>query len=178
MQNNIFFELIPLLVFFVIYYLTKNIFLATAVCIILCWLQVILCKVYYKKITRNLWISTILITFFGGLTIILHNRTFIMIKPTVLYWILAGFLLISQLAGKNFIKNTLNKEFNLPDLAWKKLNIAWVLFLIAMGAINLFIAFNFTEYTWVKFKVFGALSMIIIFSILSGVFIYFNNNKE
>ena len=109
MQNNLFFELIPLIIFFIVYYLSKNIFLATSICILICWGQVIFCKLKYKKISRNLWISTLLITLFGGLSVILQNKTFIMLKPTALYWLLAGFMFISQLLGKNYIKNALHK---------------------------------------------------------------------
>lgn len=177
MQNNLFFELIPLFIFFFTYYLSKNLYLATAISIIICWIQVVFCKIRYKKISRNLWISTTLITLFGGLTVILHNKTFIMLKPTVLYWLLSGFMIISQLMGKNLIKSSLNREINLPDFAWNKLNIAWSSFFIAMGALNLFVAFNFSEYVWVKFKVFGTLTMLIIFSALSGLYIYFHNKS-
>lgn len=177
MQNNLLFELIPLFIFFIVYYLTKNIFLSTSICIIMCWTQIALCRLKYKKISRNLWISTILITLFGGLSVILHNKTFIMIKPTVLYWILACFMLVGQIAGKNPIKASLQKEFDLPDSLWNRLNLVWVGFFIAMGALNLFVAFKFSEYTWVKFKVFGMSSLIIVFGIFSVIFIYSTRKK-
>jgi intracellular septation protein len=172
MQNNLFFDLIPLVLFFAVYYITKNIFLATGVCIVASWGQVIFCKIKYKKITKNLWVSTILITVFGGLTVILHNRTFVMLKPTVLYWIIASSMLIGQLMGKNIIKLTLEKELKLPESVWNKLNASWGLFFIVLGALNLFIAFNFSEYMWVKFKVFGTLSLVMTFVIISGLFVY------
>ncbi|MBY0380245.1 MAG: septation protein IspZ [Burkholderiales bacterium] len=178
MQNNLFFELIPLIIFFIIYYITKNIFLATGTCIIVCWLQVLFCKLKYNKITRNLWISTILITLFGGLSVMLHNKTFIMLKPTALYWLIAGFMLISQLLGRNLIKSTLDKEIQLDDSVWNKLSIAWSLFFIAMGALNIFVVFNFSEYTWVKFKVFGTITLILAFGILSGLYVYLNTKKN
>ena len=173
MQNNLFFELFPLMIFFVVYYLSKNIFLATGICMIISWAQLILCRLKYKKISRNLWISTILITIFGGLTIALHNKTFIMIKPTILYWIIAGTLIIGQILGKNFIKSALQKEFHLPDSLWSKLNIAWAIFFIAVGFLSLYVALNFSEYNWVKFKVFGMISFMFAFGIVSSIFVYF-----
>ncbi len=178
MQNNLFFESIPLIIFFAVYYFSKNIFLTTAVCIAVCWVQVLFCQYKYKKITRNLWISAILMTIFGGLTIFLHNKTFIMLKPTALYWILAIAMIVGQLLNKNFIKSALGKEIHLQDSQWNKLNIAWSLFFIALGVVNLFVAFNYSEYTWVRFKVFGALSMLILFSIVSMVYLYLANNKN
>jgi len=95
-----------------------------------------------------------------------------MLKPTVLYWIIASSMLIGQLMGKNIIKLTLGKELKLPDSVWNKLNAAWGLFFIVLGALNLFIAFNFSEYMWVKFKVFGTLSLVMAFVIISGLFVY------
>ena len=161
-----------------VYYISKNIFLATAICIIVCWMQVIFCKLKYNKISRNLWISTILITLFGGLSVMLHNKTFIMLKPTALYWIIAGFMLISQLLGKNLIKATLHKEIHLAEAVWNKLSIAWSLFFIAMGALNIFVAFNYSEYTWVRFKVFGTITLILAFGVLSSLYVYLNTRKN
>jgi intracellular septation protein len=178
MQNNIFFEMLPLVAFFAVYYFTKNLFLATGVCIIASWLQLILCKIKYKSISKNTWISTILITIFGGMTIILHNKTFVMLKPTVLMWIIGTSLIIGQIAGKNGIKLMLHKEITIPDSIWNKLNLAWGLFFILMGGVNLFIAFNFSEYVWVKFKVFGTFGSSVVFMIISAVVIMIAKKKQ
>src|SRR3990167_10978658 len=99
MQNNLFFEILPLIAFFTANYLTKNIFLATAICIIMSWSSLILCRIKYRKISKNTWLSTVLITIFGGLTIILHNKTFVMLKPTVLFWLIGFGLIIGQIMG-------------------------------------------------------------------------------
>lgn len=159
--------MLPLAAFFIVYYITKNIFTATAVCIIASWIQLIMCRIKYKHISKNTWISTILITLFGGLTIILHNKTFVMLKPSVLLWIVGTSLLVSQVLGKNGIKLMLHKEINLPDKIWNTLNTAWGLFFILMGFINLYVAFNFSEYVWVKYKVFGSLTLTLAFMIIT-----------
>ena len=91
-----------------------------------------------------------------------------MLKPTVLFWILGMALFIGQLNGKNGIKLILAKEIHLPDAFWNKLNIAWGIFFICLGGINIFVALNYSEYTWVKFKVFGATGLMIIFMLISG----------
>ena len=178
MQNNLFFEMLPLVAFFAVYYFTKNLFLASGVCIIASWIQLLSCKMKYKLISKNTWISTILITIFGGLTIFLHNKTFVMLKPTVLMWILGISLIVGQIAGKNGIKLMLNKEIDIPDSVWNKLNFAWGLFFIFMGAVNLFVAFNFSEYVWVQFKVFGTFSCSIIFMIISVAIITITKKKQ
>jgi intracellular septation protein len=172
MQNNLFFEMLPLAAFFIVYYITKNLYIATAICIIASWIQLIFCKLKFKHVSKNTWISTILITIFGGLTIVLHNKTFVMLKPTVLLWIIGVSMLIGQAVGKNGIKLMLQKEISLPDQIWGKLNLAWGLFFIVMGFINIFVAFNFSEYVWVKYKVFGSMALTIMFMLITVVFAF------
>ena len=169
--------MLPLIIFFVVYYFTKNIFLATGVIIVASWLQLLICKVKYKYISKNTWISTILISVFGGLTVILHNKTFVMLKPTVLFWILGTSLLIGQFMGKNGIKLMLGKEISVPEKIWNRLNASWGIFLLLMGGLNLFVALNFSEYFWVKFKVFGSLSLFILFTLISAGVILTAQNK-
>lgn len=178
MQNNLFFEMLPLVAFFAVYYFTKNLYLATGVCIIASWAQLFICKIKYNHISKNTWISTILITVFGGMTIILHNKTFVMLKPTVLFWIIGASLLIGQIAGKNGVRMVLSKEVNLPDSFWKKLNIAWGIFLIFMGGLNLFVALNFSEYVWVKFKVFGSFGLLVFFMLITAIVIMVVQKKQ
>jgi intracellular septation protein len=172
MQNNIIFEMFPLIAFFVTYYLTKNIFAATLVCIIASWIQVILYKLFYKKIGKNTWISTLLITIFGGLTIALHNKTFVMLKPTVLYWIFGVTLYISGKMGKNGIKILLKDQVTLSEKSWQQINLLWVLFFLLLGALNIFVALHFSEYVWVKFKVFGGFALMLLGMLLTALFIY------
>lgn len=177
MQKNAFFEMLPLVAFFGVYYFTRNIFLSTGVCIVASWAQLLFCKIKFRHVSRNTWISTLLITCFGGLTVIFHNKTFIMIKPTVLFGILGISLLIGQVAGKNGMKILLSKELQIRDAIWNGLNIAWGLFFITMAAINLFVALNFSEYIWVKFKVFGTLGSTLVFTLISAVVLLANNKK-
>lgn len=177
MQGNILFEMLPLIAFFATYYISKNLFLATGVCIIASWVQLLFCKFKFKHVSKNTWISTILITILGGLTIILHNKTFVMLKPTVLFWLLGLSMLIGQLFDKNSIKLMLGKEIQLSNAIWQKLNIAWAIFFILLGILNLYIAFHFSEWLWVKFKVFGTLILSLAFVILTGLYILFQQKK-
>ena len=93
-KNNLIFELVPLLVFFTVYYITKNLFMATGICILFTWVSIIIYKIMYKHVTKNMLLSAALLTIFGGFSILFHNKTLVMIKPTVLYWILAISLLV------------------------------------------------------------------------------------
>lgn len=177
MQNNFLFEMLPLVVFFTIYAISKNLYLATGCCIIASWLQLILCKLKYKKISKNTWLSTILITVFGGLTIVLHNKTFVMLKPSVLFWIIGISMIVGQFMGKNSIKLMLSKEIELPEYIWNKLNLSWAIFFLVMGVINLIVALNCSEYTWVKFKVFGSLGLTIVFTLITVLIIFIVQKK-
>jgi intracellular septation protein len=171
-NNNIFFDIIPLIIFFAAYYATHNLFLATGLCIIASWVVLIIAKIKYHRINKNMWLSTILITVFGGLTIILHNKTFVMLKPTILFWILGASLIASHLAGKNLLRMSLGAELKLDNKTWGSLNLAWGIFFLIMGGVNLFVALNFSEEVWVKFKVFGSLGLSIAFAIISALVIY------
>ena len=174
MQSNLLLEMFPLIGFFAVYYFSKNIFTATLVCICASWLQLGFYQLKYKKIAKNTWISTLLISVFGGLTVILHNKMFIMLKPTLLYWIFAASLLISAKMGKNGIKLLLQEQIKLAEKTWSQLNWLWIAFFSLMGILNLVIAYNFSEYLWVQFKVFGGLGLMLLFTLISGIFIYYH----
>lgn len=172
LKNNLLIEMMPLIAFFVAYYVTKNIYTATMVCIIASWLQVGLLRVMNGSVGKNTWISTILITVLGTMTVALHNKTFIMLKPTVLYWIFGIGLFISARMGKNPMKIFLQEHISLDNNSWKQINLLWVGFFLFMGILNLVIAFHFSEYLWVKFKVFGSLILMLCFTALTGLIIY------
>lgn len=172
MKNNLFIEMMPLIAFFIAYYVTKNIYIATVVCIIASWLQLIITRILFKKISKNSLISTILITVLGTLTVALHNKTFIMLKPTMLYWIFGVGLFISARLGKNLLKSLLEEQITLAEQHWNQINMLWVGFFIFMGILNLVIAFQFSEYLWVKFKVFGSLGLMIIFTLITGFYVH------
>lgn len=171
MKNNFLIETLPLIAFFAAYFITKNIYIATITCIIASWLQVLITKLTVKKISKNTWISTILITVLGTLTVALHNKMFIMLKPTMLYWIFGVGLLIADKIGKNPLKSLLQEQITLDEKSWSQITFLWVAFFLFMGILNLVIAFNFSEYLWVKFKVFGSLILTVIFTIITGLVI-------
>ncbi|HNV88628.1 MAG TPA: septation protein A [Methylotenera sp.] len=159
------FDLFPVILFFVSFKL-YGIFFATAIAIIATIAQIIYSKIRHGKIEKMLLVNGAIISVLGGITLLLHDKTYIMWKPTVLYWLLAAILLISDLFfKKNFIRQMMGKMLNPPVKIWHKLNLAWVIFLVLLGFLNLYIAFNYSLDTWVNFKLFGVTGMMFVFVI-------------
>ncbi|HQY08091.1 MAG: septation protein A [Burkholderiales bacterium] len=146
--------------------------LATVVVILATLAQVIYLKMRRQKVDTMLWVSLGLVTVLGGATIWFHSEAFIKWKPTVLYWVMsAAFWLSPILAGKNLLKLLLGEQVELPEFAWKRLNLAWVGFFAFMGALNLWVAFNFETSTWVNFKLFGGMGLMFVFMLAQGFYL-------
>ncbi|MES2956627.1 MAG: septation protein A [Pseudomonadota bacterium] len=146
--------------------------LATLVVIIATLAQVLLLKLRGRKVDTMLWVSLVLVAVLGGLTIWFHSETFIKWKPTLLYWVMAGaFLLGPLLFGKNLLRLLLGEQLQLPDAVWQRLNWAWVGFFAAMGALNLWVAYTFSTDTWVNFKLFGGIGLMLVFTIAQGLYL-------
>jgi len=148
------------------------ILLATAVAILATLGQVLWLLLRRRHVDTMLWVSLVIIVVFGGATIYFHDEMFIKWKPTVLYWCFALALLGAQLLmRKNLIRSLMGKQMSLPDPVWDKLNLAWSAFFAAMGALNLYIAFNFPLELWVNFKMFGFIALMIAFVIAQTVYL-------
>lgn len=148
------------------------ILLATAVAIVATVAQIGYLILRGKKVDAMLWVSLAIIVVFGGATIYFHNEAFIKWKPTVLYWVFAIVLVGAQvLMNKNLIRLMMKAQIDLPDPVWTRLNLAWAAFFAAMGVINLYIAFNFPTSTWVNFKLFGFMGLMIAFVVAQTMFL-------
>lgn len=146
--------------------------LATLVVIAATLLQVLVVKLQGRKVDLMLWVSLVLVVTLGGATVWFHSKTFIMWKPTGLYW---GMALVfwgsATFFGKNLIQSMLGAELELPPKVWSQLNRAWVLFFGAMGVLNLYVAYNFSESTWVSFKAWGATGLLLVFTLAQGLYL-------
>ena len=111
-------------------------------------------------------------SWYSGATLWLHDETFIKWKPTVLYWLFGVSLIGAQLLfGRNLIRAMLGAQVVLPDAAWRKLNWSWIGFFAFMGAANLYVAYNFSTDTWVNFKLFGGMGLMLVFVVLQALFL-------
>ena len=146
------------------------ILIATAIAIVATFLQIGWVWMRHGKVDTMLWVSLGLIVVFGGATLWLHDATFIKWKPTVLYWLFAVTLLVSDFVfNKNIISVMMKGQVKLPAPVWRRLNLSWVLFFVSMGVLNLYVAFNYSESTWVNFKLFGFMGLMLVFIVLQGI---------
>ena len=166
------FDLFPILLFFGAYSYTEDIYLATGVTIAATIAQVIYCWIRHRHVDKMLWISLVLISVMGGLTIILHNKQFIMWKPTVLYWLFSAVLIGAwHLKQNNLIEKLMGAQMSLPRPVWTRVMYAWAFFFLFMGALNIFVFHTFSEALWVKFKVFGTLALTLAFVVAQSLYL-------
>ena len=173
------FDLFPLLLFFAAFKLF-DIYIATGVAIAASFAQVgIYWWLKHKLETMHL-ITLAVIVVFGGLTLLLHDDQFIRWKPTILYWVFALLVLGSHVLGdKTAMERLLGKQLALPAGVWRYYNLSWGLFFLAIGALNLYVAFYYAPHepesvrqaTWVNFKVFGLLGLTLGFAVIQALFI-------
>jgi len=163
------FDLFPVILFFAAYKFA-GIYVATGVAIAATFGQIAWVHFRHGKVDKMLWVSLGLIVVFGGATLLLRDPTFIKWKPTILYWVFAAVLLGSALLfGKNLIRAMLEAQVTLPEALWTRLNLAWVVFFAAMGGLNLYVAYNFSEADWVNFKLFGGMGLMLAFIVGQGL---------
>jgi len=173
------FDLFPVILFFIAYKFA-GIYAATGVAMAATFAQIGWLWFRGRKIDTMLWVSLVIITVFGGMTLALHDETFIKWKPTVLYWAFAAVLLGGTLFfRKNLMRTLLAEQMELPEAAWKTVNWSWIGFFVFMGVANLVVAFNFSTDDWVNFKLFGGMGLMLVFVLGQGLLLskYLEENK-
>mgnify|MGYP003466197901 FL=1 len=163
-------DFFPIALFFAVFKLW-GIYPATAVAIVATIVQIAYLRFKLGKVEPMQWVSLGVIVLFGGATLLAQDENFIKWKPTVLYWLMGAALLVGQLLlRKNLIKSLMGGQVQLPDHAWNTLNWAWSGFFTAMGGLNLWIAYHFDTDTWVNFKMFGGLGLMLLFILVQAVY--------
>ncbi len=163
-------DFFPIALFFAVFKLW-GIYPATAVAIVATIVQIAYLRFKLGKVEPMQWLSLGVIVLFGGATLLAQDENFIKWKPTVLYWLMGAALLVGQLLlRKNLIKSLMGGQVQLPDHAWNTLNWAWSGFFAAMGGLNLWIAYHFDTDTWVNFKMFGGLGLMLLFILVQAVY--------
>ena len=168
------FEFLPVLLFFIAFK-AYDIFIATGLAMAVSLGQISWLLYRKKQVEPMQWISFIIILLFGSLTIVFHNEQFIKLKPTVLYWTFALILILGKYIFKmNFIRKLMGNQIQLKreseNKVWGDLNIAWISFLVILGALNLYVASNYSSEIWNNFKL-STFGILIIFVIVQGIWI-------
>ncbi len=174
------FDLFPVILFFIAFKFF-DIYVATVVVIAATVAQIGWVWLRHGKVDKMLWVSLGLVAVFGSATLIFHDETFIKWKPTVLYWIFAAVLLGSaRFFGRNLMRAMLEQQLELPEPIWGRVNLAWVAFFVLMGALNLYVALNFSTDAWVNFKLFGGMGLMLVFVVAQGLILsrYLPDEKE
>lgn len=165
------FDLFPLLIFFSVFKLF-DIFAATGAAIIASLIQVGWLRFAGRKIEAMHWITLAVICLLGGATILFQDETFIRWKPTVVYWVFACILFGTQWFGrKTAVEYVMGSQIELPAKSWRLMNLSFGVFSLAMGVLNLYVAFVYgadldpdtQREHWVNFKVFGTLILTFVF---------------
>ncbi len=165
------FDFFPVLLFFITYKM-YDIYTATAVLIAASAIQTIGHRLIKGSFEKTHVITFVLVAIFGGLTLFLQNELFIKWKPTAINWLFAIIFIGSHFIGKKtIIERMMGANITLPTLVWNKLNIAWALFFIFLGAINIYVAFEFDTDTWVNFKMFGLMGLTFAFIVAQSLYL-------
>ena len=164
-------EFLPLILFFIAFK-WQGIYVATGVAIAAAVLQFAWLKLRGRPISTMQWLSLGIIVVFGGATLFLQDDRFIRWKPTVLYWACAAALFVGRVFyGSNWLQKLMPKdELVLPEAVWTRLTWAWIAFFVAMGCLNLYVAFNYSLDTWANFKVWWSMGIILAFSLAQGAY--------
>ncbi len=167
------FDFFPILLFFIAFKFF-GIYVATGVAMAGAFLQN--CFFYYQhRRFEMMHVATlIIILVLGAATFLLHDPLFIQWKPTVVYWMFALLFLLTHRftkSKKTLIQRLMEANIELPENIWAKLNTSWIIFFIFMGILNLLVMHYFSLNTWVDFKLFGTLALILIFGVFQGAYI-------
>jgi len=157
-------ELGPLLVFFVAN-AKANLFVATGAFMVAITMAMIASYAVTKHVPMMALVTGVIVLVFGTLTLVLHDETFIKVKPTIIYGLFAAILGGGLLFGRSFIAILFNQMFNLTPKGWRILTMRWALFFLGMAVLNEIIWRTQSTDFWVTFKAFGAVPLTMVFAI-------------
>lgn len=169
----------PIIAFFVIYKVTGSLLDATLYMLITAIVTLCITYVMERRINKINLISAILLLISASLTLASGNSIFIKMKPTILYAVFAGIFLITQYRSSPAIQYVLSASIKLrEEKSWYVLNFRFFWFFLFMGIANEVIWRNFVENIWVNFKLFGTLSLTLLFTMLQVPFIMRNQVED
>ena len=176
-------EFLPIALFFFVYqkngetlsiggwqFEVDGIYSATIVLMAATTIQVLGTAMWERKFEkRGLWMLAAVLAF-GSATVLFRNELFIQWKPTIFNWVLAILFIGSQfIGGKTIMERTIGTQLSLPKIAWTKLNLLWSAHFTIVGGLNIWVAYRFSEDTWVSYKLYSAIGFTILLTALTAI---------
>jgi intracellular septation protein len=164
-------DFLPIIVFFGVFKL-YGMYAATGAIIVAMAIQIAVQWIRTRTVSKMLLISGILVALFGSATLLLRDPIFIQWKPTIVNWLFAIAFLTSQFVGdRTFVERIMGEAIQLPKKMWLQLKSVWVVNFAVLGAANIYVVYNYSEATWVNFKLFGTLALTLITVIGQAIWI-------
>ena len=175
-------ESLPIIIFTITYFYSRDIFFATLILLIGLFAQVCLEYLLGKKVSKKTKMIFGISLLFGGSTLFFRNEEFLFWRPTVINWSFSVILLyVDFISEKNLLKMILGKTILLPDNVWRRLSRGWSLGFFISGLLNIIIAYNFTIDIWVSYKLFGGFLITLTFVVIMMIYLWrggYLNKKE
>ena len=165
-------DFLPVVAFFGVWLATgRDIYYATGALMIAAVLQVTVFKLKGWPIPGQVWFVFWAALIFGTMTLVFRNPLFIQWRPTVVNWILALVIIGSRFIGRgNYVQRALGKVVVLPDRAWRALTWGWAGVFALSGTVNIWVAYTFSEDTWVYYKFVSGFCVSLL--LVGGSFVY------
>jgi intracellular septation protein len=157
-------ELGPLMVFFIAN-AKFNLFVATGAFMVAVIAAMIASYVVTRHVPMMAIVTAVVVIVFGTLTLVLHDETFIKVKPTIVYTLFAAILGGGLLFGRSFIAIMFDQMFNLTPQGWRALTLRWSLWFLAMAVLNEIVWRTQSTDVWVTFKAFGMVPLTMLFAV-------------
>ena len=161
----------PLLVFFLVNFLAPvpgplKVFVATGAFMTAMVAALCFAAFRYRYVSPLLLFSAVMVLVLGGLTIWLHDETFIKVKPTIYYGLVAAILTFGLVTGRPLLKLVLGSAYpGLDEEGWRKLTRNWAIFFAVMAVVNEAVWRNSTTDFWIAFKLWGAIPATLLFAV-------------
>jgi intracellular septation protein len=175
-QMRLLFDFFPVIAFFAAYKLA-DMYVATGVLIVACVLQLLIHWLRTRQVNKMHLVTAGLALVFGGVTLLVHDTSFIKWKFTVVNWLFAGAFLASmwrRLSDRPLIQRMMSAsaaDLPLSDVQWRRLNGVWVAYFLFLGAVNLVALRMLDDDGWIHFKLYFTLAMTAIFIVAQGYWI-------